>query len=68
MKEKVRLNGICREVDVDAWLLEGVEIAFGQTKNIWNVYVAQIAEPVIIGIDFLFHFGAKLDFEITYSH
>ena len=63
LKEKVRLNGICREVDVDAWLLEGVEITFGQTKNIWNVYVAQIAEPVIIGIDFLCHFGAMLYFQ-----
>ena len=62
LKEKVRLNGICREVDVDAWLLEGIEITFGQTKNFWNVYVAQIAEPLIIGIDFLCHFGAKLDF------
>ena len=63
LKEKVMLNVICREVDVDAWLLEGVEITFGQTKNIWNVYLAQIAEPVIIGIDFLCHFGGKLDFQ-----
>ena len=62
LKEKVRFNGICREIDVDAWLLEGVEITFGQTKNIWNIYVAKITEPVIIGIDFLCHFGVKLDF------
>ena len=63
LKHEVNLNGICREMDVKAWLIEGVDISFGQTKNVWNVYVAQIIEPVIIGIDFLCHFGAKLDFQ-----
>ena len=63
LKEKVKLNGISREVDIDAWLIKRIEISFGETKNIWSLYVAKIVEPCIIGIDFLCHFGAKLDFQ-----
>ena len=63
LKEKVKLNGISREVDIDAWLIERIEISFGETKNVWSLYVAKIVEPCINGIDFLCHFGAKLDFQ-----
>ena len=63
LKDKVKLNGITREVDIDAWLIERIEISFGETKNVWSLHVGKIVEPCIIGIDFLCHFGAKLDFQ-----
>ena len=63
LKEKVKLNGISREVDIGAWLIVRIEISFGETKNVWSFYVTKIVEPCIIGIDILCHFRAKLDFQ-----
>ena len=62
LQDKIKLQGVCKESDVDAWLAKGVVISFRGVKHTWDVYVAPIAEPLIIGIDFLCHFGAKIDF------
>ena len=44
-------------------LIKGVNISFGNQSQKWNVLVASIKDPLIIGIDFLCHFGAVLDFD-----
>ena len=48
---------------MNAWMVKGVNICFGSQSQKWNVLVASIKDPLIIGMHFLCHFGAVLDFD-----
>ena len=50
---------------MNAWMSMGVNISFGNQSQKWNVLVASIKDPLIIGIDFLCQFGDVLDFDKT---
>ena len=61
---KLKLEGIIQDAKLEANLCEGVVISFNgnQLKFTWKFYVAPIKEPVILGIDFLCHQHAVLNF------
>ena len=64
LTDKLKLEGIIQDVKLEAKLFEGVKVSFSVKKNfIWNFFVADIVEPLIIGIDFLCHFKAVMDFD-----
>ena len=63
LSEKYKLTGVAKNMNMNAWMLKGVNICFGSQSQKWNVLVASIKDPLIIGIDFLCHFGAILDFD-----
>ena len=57
LTEKLKLEGIVKETNTYAWLISEVEISFDERHvHEWNFYVASIEQPVVIGIDFLYHF------------
>ena len=59
----IKLEGIVKDIKLDAKLCAGVEVSFnGNSVYTWKFYVAPITEPLIIGLDFLCQFGATLDF------
>ena len=61
--EKYRLIGIGKNMTMDAWKVSGIRISFDDSKGYkWNVLVAPIQEKLIIGVDFMCHFGCVLDF------
>ena len=63
LTEKLKLEGIVKETNTYAWLISEVKISFDdQHVYEWNFYVASVGQPVVIGIDFLCHFHAILDF------
>ena len=50
-------------MDLYGWFIEDVSISFnGQSSMKWKMLVATIKDPIIIGIDFLYNFGAVLNF------
>ena len=59
----IKLEGIVKDIKLDAKLCAGVEVSFnGNSVYTWKFYVAPITEPLIIGLDFLCQFGAALEF------
>ena len=59
----IKLEGIVKDIKLDAKLCAGVEVSFnGNSVYTCKFYVAPITEPLIIGLDFLCQFGAALDF------
>ena len=63
LTDGIKLEGIVKDIKLDAKLYAGVEVSFnGNSVYTWKFYVASIKEPLIIGLDFLCHFGATLDF------
>ena len=64
LTDKLKLEGVVQDVKMEARLFEGVKVSFNSTKVFtWNFFVADILEPLIIGIDFLCHFKAVMDFD-----
>ena len=58
--EKVEL--MCADGKVmGASYVEGVEISLGSQTYDWNVYVADIEDEMLLGLDFLHKYRAKLD-------
>ena len=53
LSEKYKLTGVAKNMTMNAWMLKGVNICFGSQSQKWNVLVASIKDPLIIGIDFL---------------
>ena len=54
LTDKLKLEGIIQDVKLEAKLFEGVKVSFNGKKNfMWNFFVADIVEPLIIGVDFL---------------
>ena len=63
LTEKLKLKDIVKETNTYAWWISEVEISLNdQHVYEWNFYIASIEQPVVIGIDFLCHFHAILDF------
>ena len=64
LKGMLKLEGIIQDVKIDAKLFEGVKVSFSESQSFtWKFYVANIAEPLIIGLDFLCHFKAVLNLD-----
>ena len=63
LSEKYRLTGIAKNMSMNAWMLKGVNISFGNQSQKWNILVMSVKDPLNIGIDFLCHSGAVLDFD-----
>ena len=63
LTKKLKLEGIVPDMKMEAKLCEGINVSFQDKQTYtWGFYVANITEPVIIGIDFLCHFKALLNF------
>ena len=53
LKGMLKLEGIIQDVKIDAKLFEGVKVSFSESQSFtWKFYVANIAEPLIIGLIF----------------
>ena len=64
LKGMLKLEGIIQDVKIDAKLFEGVKVSFSELQSFtWKFYVANIAEPLIIGLDFLCNFKAVLNLD-----
>ena len=64
LKDGIKLEGIVKNIKLGAKSCTGVEVSFnGEEVYTWKFYVAPISEPLIIGLDFMCHFGATLDFQ-----
>ena len=59
---KYLLQGIDRNMCAEAWRAKGIYLAFKDCVYVWDVLVADISDAVIIGTDFMCHFGANLNF------
>ena len=64
LKGILKLEGIIQDVKIDAKLFEGVKVSSDESQSFtWKFYVANIAEPLIIGLVFLCHFKAVLNLD-----
>ena len=61
-KGSVSLQGAMGNKDTVARCARDVSIQIKEDKVTWNVYVADICEDFILGLDFLLHFGTTIDF------
>ena len=59
---KFLLQGINENMNTEAWLIRGIFISFGSSTYKWDVLVASVKDQLIIGMDFMCHFGVKLNF------
>ena len=57
----VRLQGALGEQDAIAKCARNISIQIADDTVSWDVYVADICEDFILGVDFLLHFGTKID-------
>ena len=64
LKGMFKLEGIILDMKLDAELFEGIRVSFREPPSLaWKFYVANIAESLIIGIDFLCRFKAVLNLD-----
>ena len=59
---KFLLQGVNENMNTEAWLIQGISISFGSSTYKWDVLVASVKDQIIIGMDFMCHFGVKLNF------
>ena len=60
----IQIEGIVSGNRLEAKLLTDVKVLLGRkTELIWHFYVAPIKDNVILGIDFMCHYGVTLDFQ-----
>ena len=63
LTDKYKLVGVSTEIDLDGWLVHNISIILGHQPCVsWKFVVASIKDPIIVGLDFLGHFGAVLNF------
>ena len=64
LKGMLKLEEIIQDVKINAKLFEGVKVSFTESQSFtWKFYVANIAVPLFIGIDFLYHFKVVLNLD-----
>ena len=64
LTDKYKLVGVSKEMDLDGWLIHDVPVILGNQPCVsWKFVVASIKDPIIVGLDFLGHFGAILNFD-----
>ena len=59
---KFLLQGVNENMNTEAWLIQGISISFGSSTYKWDVLVVSVKDQIIIGMDFMCHFGVKLNF------
>ena len=61
LTEEVRLRGVGNEMSMKAFKAKDVQIGLNGKNYTWDIFVAPIHDDFILGIDFMFRFGAKID-------
>lgn len=62
--EGVKLKGIADGL-IPGKLIKACPLTIGTGTYCWNVYEADIEDELLLGLDFMHHFGCKIDFRKT---